>query len=304
MAKKPKLKETSRYKLNPGDFKSDRTLREDRGWLKMDVRWVITDRNTNSEHTVVGRTILPPGVGSMHALHRHPNAEEWEYVVHGVGIKHVGDESFVMFGRATSPSLRADVYHGLENGFGHRAADHALGLQRRAEPGKGRLHHPGGRRASRRRRRQARPKKKLAVAGLPRRACGGDASRRTCFRRGGIEMARTLIRNATIISVDPKIGDLHRGDILIDGAKIAAVARSILTADGAEVIDATNRIAIPGFIDTHRHTWEALLRAAGPDWSLGQYFTGVRVVMGGPLHAGGQLRREPARRLRGARFAA
>src|ERR1051326_301212 len=51
--------------------------------------------------------------------------------------------------------------------------------------------------------------------------------------------------------------------------------------DGATIIDGTNKIAIPGFIDTHRHTWEALLRAAGPDWSLGQYFTGVRVVMGG-----------------------
>jgi cytosine/adenosine deaminase-related metal-dependent hydrolase len=93
-------------------------------------------------------------------------------------------------------------------------------------------------------------------------------------------MARTLIRNATIISVDPEVGDLDRGDVLIDGAKIAAIAPSI-SADGAEVIDATNKIAIPGFVDTHRHTWEALLRAAGPDWSLGQYFTGVRVVMGG-----------------------
>jgi cytosine/adenosine deaminase-related metal-dependent hydrolase len=93
-------------------------------------------------------------------------------------------------------------------------------------------------------------------------------------------MARTIIRNTTVISVDPAIGDLHRGDILIDGSKIAAVAPSI-AADGAEVIDGTNKIAIPGFVDTHRHTWEALLRAAGPDWSLGQYFTGVRVVMGG-----------------------
>src|ERR1700681_4697916 len=71
--------------------------------------------------------------------------------------------------------------------------------------------------------------------------------------------ARVLIRNATIISVDPKIGDLHRGEILIED----------------------NMIAIPGFIDTHRHTWESLLRATGPDWSLAQYFTGVRVVMGG-----------------------
>ncbi|HET7714789.1 MAG TPA: amidohydrolase family protein [Bauldia sp.] len=93
-------------------------------------------------------------------------------------------------------------------------------------------------------------------------------------------MARTLIRNATVITVDPKIGDISRGDILIEGSKIAAVGPD-LKADDAEVIEATNKIAIPGFIDTHRHTWEALLRAAGPDWSLGQYFTGVRVVMGG-----------------------
>ena len=93
-------------------------------------------------------------------------------------------------------------------------------------------------------------------------------------------MARTLIKNATIISVDPKVGDLHRGDILIDGTKIAAIAPSIPAGD-AEVIDATNMIAIPGFIDTHRHTWEALLRNTGPDWTLAQYFTGVRVVMGG-----------------------
>jgi cytosine/adenosine deaminase-related metal-dependent hydrolase len=93
-------------------------------------------------------------------------------------------------------------------------------------------------------------------------------------------MARTLIRNATILSVDPNIGDLHRGDILIEGSKIASIAPSI-AADDAEIVDAANRIAIPGFVDTHRHTWESLLRATGPDWSLAQYFTGVRVVMGG-----------------------
>ncbi len=93
-------------------------------------------------------------------------------------------------------------------------------------------------------------------------------------------MARTLIRNATIISVDPKVGDFHRGDILIDGSKIVEVAASI-SADDAEVIDGTNKIAVPGFVDTHRHTWESLLRATGADWTLAQYFTGVRVVMGG-----------------------
>ena len=41
--------ESSRYKFNPGNVKSDRTLREDRGWLKMDVRWVITEKTAGSE---------------------------------------------------------------------------------------------------------------------------------------------------------------------------------------------------------------------------------------------------------------
>ena len=49
-------------------------------------------------------------------------------------------------------------------------------------------------------------------------------------------MARTLIRQATIISVDPKVGDLRRGDILIDGSRIAAIAPKIEAGD-AEVID-------------------------------------------------------------------
>ncbi|HET7714788.1 MAG TPA: cupin domain-containing protein [Bauldia sp.] len=114
MAARKSPTETSRYKFNPGDVKSDRTLREDRGWLKMDVRWVITEKTAGSEKTVVGRTILPPGVGAEHAIHRHPNAEEWEYVIHGVGIKHVGEDSFYV--RAGDIAfIPKDIYHGLEN---------------------------------------------------------------------------------------------------------------------------------------------------------------------------------------------
>jgi 5-methylthioadenosine/S-adenosylhomocysteine deaminase len=91
---------------------------------------------------------------------------------------------------------------------------------------------------------------------------------------------RTLIKNATIISVDPKIGDMQRGDILIEGSKIAAISPSIPASD-AEIVDGTDQIAIPGFIDSHRHTWESLLRGTGADWTLAQYITAVRKVMGG-----------------------
>ena len=38
---------------------------------------------------------------------------------------------------------------------------------------------------------------------------------------------RTLIRGAHIISVDPDIGEIAGGDILIEGRHIAAVGRSL-----------------------------------------------------------------------------
>ncbi|CAN5532218.1 amidohydrolase family protein [soil metagenome] len=92
-------------------------------------------------------------------------------------------------------------------------------------------------------------------------------------------MTRTLFRNAIVISMDPKIGELRDCDVLIEDDRIAAV-RPGIEAHDAEVIDASRMILMPGFVDTHRHTWQCLLRNAAVDWSLGQYFAGVRAVMG------------------------
>ena len=38
------------------------------------------------------------------------------------------------------------------------------------------------------------------------------------------------------------------------------------------MIDAADCIVIPGFIDSHRHTWETVIRGIAPDVSLGGYF--------------------------------
>ena len=89
------LVETSRFQSNADNLKSDRTHREAREWLRMDVRWLVTEETIESQGTVAGRAILPPGIGGKHALHRHPNARKWEYVNFGTGIKHVGDGSLV-----------------------------------------------------------------------------------------------------------------------------------------------------------------------------------------------------------------
>jgi 5-methylthioadenosine/S-adenosylhomocysteine deaminase len=82
---------------------------------------------------------------------------------------------------------------------------------------------------------------------------------------------RVLIRGGHVLSMDPDIGDVHGGDILIEDDRIAEVAPSIDAGD-AEVIDASGCIVIPGFVDSHRHTWETVIRGIAPDVSLGGYF--------------------------------
>jgi 5-methylthioadenosine/S-adenosylhomocysteine deaminase len=84
---------------------------------------------------------------------------------------------------------------------------------------------------------------------------------------------KTLIRGGTVITMDPELGDLPRGDILIEDGKIAGIEQHI-DAD-AEVVEASGRIAIPGFVDTHRHTWEAAIRGCAPNATLDDYFVEV-----------------------------
>jgi cytosine/adenosine deaminase-related metal-dependent hydrolase len=78
---------------------------------------------------------------------------------------------------------------------------------------------------------------------------------------------RTLLKNGCVLSLDPKVGNFRQADVLIEGSKIAAVGPNLSAAD-AQVIDASNMIVMPGFIDTHRHVWEGILRNIGADVPL------------------------------------
>jgi 5-methylthioadenosine/S-adenosylhomocysteine deaminase len=75
---------------------------------------------------------------------------------------------------------------------------------------------------------------------------------------------RLLLRGGTIISLDPQVGNLVTGDVLIQGKTIAAIGPNLQAAD-AQVIDAQNMILIPGFVDCHRHSWEGQLRRINPN---------------------------------------
>src|SRR5277367_7160153 len=75
---------------------------------------------------------------------------------------------------------------------------------------------------------------------------------------------RTLFKSGTIVTMDPKIPNLSTGDVLVDGGRIAAVGVN-LSADGAEMIDATGSIVMPGLVDAHHHMWLGAMRRMMPD---------------------------------------
>jgi cytosine/adenosine deaminase-related metal-dependent hydrolase len=83
-------------------------------------------------------------------------------------------------------------------------------------------------------------------------------------------MSRTLIRGATIITMDA-LGDLPRGDILVTGDTLTEIAPRI-DADDAQLVDATGHIIIPGLINAHMHTWQTALRGLASNWTLLEYF--------------------------------
>jgi cytosine/adenosine deaminase-related metal-dependent hydrolase len=85
-------------------------------------------------------------------------------------------------------------------------------------------------------------------------------------------MARTIIRGADIVTMDPALGDLSASDILVENGAIAAIGPSLQALD-AERIDASGMIALPGIIDAHTCLWQTVLRGYVPDLWTGAYYS-------------------------------
>ncbi len=79
---------------------------------------------------------------------------------------------------------------------------------------------------------------------------------------------RILLKGGTVLSLDPRVGDFEKADVLIDGKTIAQIAPTIAAGD-AEVVDCAGTIVMPGFITTHHHQYETLQRSIIPDGLLG-----------------------------------
>jgi 5-methylthioadenosine/S-adenosylhomocysteine deaminase len=78
---------------------------------------------------------------------------------------------------------------------------------------------------------------------------------------------RILIKDGVVLSLDRAVGDFAKADVLIEDGKISAVRPEIAASDAA-VIDAAHRIVMPGFIDSHHHFYQGILRNILPNGLL------------------------------------
>jgi cytosine/adenosine deaminase-related metal-dependent hydrolase len=68
-----------------------------------------------------------------------------------------------------------------------------------------------------------------------------------------------VVRGAHVLTMERNLGDFPRGEVRIHNGEIASVGVRV-NDDGAEIIDGTGMICMPGFVETHWHLWTSILR--------------------------------------------
>ena len=92
--------------------------------------------------------------------------------------------------------------------------------------------------------------------------------------------SHVVIRGGRVLTMDEHATELPVGDVLLADGLISAVGPDLAVPPGTEVLDAAGALVLPGFVDTHRHTWQTPLRHLGAQWSLGDYLQHLLVDVG------------------------
>ncbi|HLF42220.1 MAG TPA: amidohydrolase family protein [Acidimicrobiia bacterium] len=77
---------------------------------------------------------------------------------------------------------------------------------------------------------------------------------------------RVIIENGIVLSLDREVGDFQQANVVIEGDRIVGVGPGM--NGSGQKIDAAGMIVMPGFVDSHRHIWEGILRNIGTDVPL------------------------------------
>jgi 5-methylthioadenosine/S-adenosylhomocysteine deaminase len=79
---------------------------------------------------------------------------------------------------------------------------------------------------------------------------------------------KTLIRGGTIVTMNAARAVLADTDLLVDGARIAAIGAGLRAEDAERVIEARGKVVMPGLIQTHIHLCQTLFRGQADDLEL------------------------------------
>ncbi|KAI8214506.1 hypothetical protein K4K52_000989 [Colletotrichum sp. SAR 10_76] len=91
-----------------------------------------------------------------------------------------------------------------------------------------------------------------------------------------------LLQGGTIVGFDDQTNSLNvvrNGSLLVTDDRITAIytaeeaANQPVSGNDTQVVDVTNKIITPGFVDTHRHGWQTAFKTIGSNTSLAEYFT-------------------------------
>lgn len=99
----------------------------------------------------------------------------------------------------------------------------------------------------------------------------------TVLQYAAVASCAKLLSGGTIIAFDQgaeQLEVIRGGSVLIEGDLITSVFNTASPSDissDVEVVDCTNKIITPGFIDTHRHGWQTVFKTMGSNTTLAEY---------------------------------
>ena len=106
--------------------------------------------------------------------------------------------------------------------------------------------------------------------------------------------SKTLLKGGTVLTLGAKTPNFTEADVLIDDGRVAEVGQGLRARD-AEMVDASDAIVMPGFVDTHRHVWKSLFRNLGDTAVLGSHYQPDDIYAATLIGLLVQLRRESPR---------
>lgn len=103
---------TEPYRTNLDEVPLVPGLKEEEGWVEMQVQFLVDQQTAGTDDFLLGWTVLPPG--ARHDRHRHHDADEFFVVLQGSGSIYT-DEGREPAGKGDVVYTPRGHWHGFDN---------------------------------------------------------------------------------------------------------------------------------------------------------------------------------------------